>query len=133
LLHYFCVMGIIRKTKSVKTVLKVFDQTNAAISVVELVEQLQAEMNKTTVYRILDRMEDGGTLHSFTGKDGLKWYAKCKGCSGGNHHDAHPHFQCRDCGKTECISVGISIPSVPNYQVDSAELLLIGQCKNCAS
>ena len=126
-------MGITRKTKSVKTLLKVFEQTNNAISVVELVERLRREMNKTTVYRILERLEDEGMLHSFTGKDGLKWYAECKECSPSRHLDSHPHFQCRDCGKTECININISIPSVSNYKIDSAELLLIGQCEDCLS
>ncbi len=126
-------MGIIRKTKSVKTLLGVFEETNQAISVVELVERLQQEMNKTTVYRILERLEDEGELHSFIGKDGLKWCAKCKGCSSSQHTDAHPHFQCRDCGKTECLTISMTIPSVPNHKIDSAELLLTGQCADCIS
>ncbi|MEO1258339.1 MAG: transcriptional repressor [Bacteroidota bacterium] len=126
-------MGITRKTKSVKTLLEVFEQTNNAVSVVELVERLRREMNKTTVYRILERLEDEGTLHSFTGKNGLKWYAACKECSPSHHLDSHPHFQCRVCGKTECLFIDISIPPVSNYKIDSAELLLTGQCKDCLS
>lgn len=121
-------MGIIRKTKSVETLLKMFEQTNHAISVVELVERLHQEMNKTTVYRILQRLEDEGTLHFFIGRDGLKWYAKCKEGS-----PSHPHFQCRDCGKVECLHIDVSIPSFPNYKIDSGELLLIGQCEECLS
>lgn len=126
-------MGIIRKTKSVKTLLKIFEQTNNAISVVILVERLHRKMNKTTVYRVLERLENEGILHSFTGKDGLKWYAKYNGCSSSNHMDLHPHFQCRDCGKTACLAIDILIPSVSNYRIDSAELLLIGQCEDCLS
>ena len=61
--------------------LQVFEQTHHAISVVGLVERLHQAMNKTTVYRILGRLEDESILHSFTGKDGLRWYAKCIGCS----------------------------------------------------
>ncbi len=126
-------MGVIRKTKSVKTLLNEFEQTSDAISVVELVERFQEEMNKTTVYRILERLEDEGMVHSFTGQNGLKWYARCKGCSATHHHDIHPHFQCRNCGKTECISIEVSIPQVPNHKIDSAELILIGQCEDCLS
>ncbi len=126
-------MGIIRETKPVRTLLRIFERADSAISVVELIERLQDEMHKTTVYRILDRMEDGGMLHSFMGKDGLKWYASCKGCSSARHLDAHPHFQCRKCGKTECLSFDITIPSLPDHQVDSAEFLLFGQCEDCLS
>ena len=35
-------------------------------------------MNKTTVYRILDRFEKEGILHWFIDNDGLKRYAKNK-------------------------------------------------------
>ncbi|MEM7374838.1 MAG: transcriptional repressor [Bacteroidota bacterium] len=113
--------------------LETFEQTADGISSAELVKQLQPKMNKTTVYRILQRLEKSGTLHSFRGKDGLKWYAKHKKCSSGQELDTHPHFQCRDCGKVECLALDVSIPSISNYKIDSAELLLIGQCKDCMS
>lgn len=126
-------MDNLRKTKSVKAVLKIFEDTNHALSVVELVEKLDGEMNKTTVYRILQRFENNGILHSFIGKDGLMWYAKCKGCTSSGHSDVHPHFQCQNCGKIECLAVSIPLPAVPNYKLDSVKLLLIGQCDNCLS
>ncbi len=126
-------MGIVRKTKSVKTLLKAFEQTHDAISVVALVGRFQHIMNKTTVYRILERLEDEGELHSFTGKDGLKWVARCHGCSSSNHMDNHPHFQCQNCGKTECLTFEVAIPSLPNHKVYSAQFLLIGLCENCLS
>ena len=85
-------------------------------------------MNKTTVYRILERFENEEILHSFRGKDGLKYYIKSK-----KHSSAHPHFQCRDCGKTECLHVNVPIPSVADYKIDTVDLLLIGQCKDCRS
>jgi len=124
-------MGISRKTKSVNTLLEVFNRKKDAFSVVELVKQLDLYMNKTTVYRILERLENEGILHSFMGKDGLKWYAKCTGCSSDNHNDVHPHFQCNSCGKTECLILEITIPKMANYEVESASLLLIGKCQNC--
>ena len=124
-------MGIIRQTKSVKAVLGQFENQQIALPVVELVSGLKSEMNKTTVYRILERLEDDGILHSFTGRDGLKWYAKCAGCDSHHHSDLHPHFHCRECGKTECLDTHVSIPTVPGFKVDSAELLLVGQCQNC--
>ena len=69
-------MKISRKTKTLKIVLDLFDKRDNAYSVVELVSIFSKKMNKTTVYRILDRLEDSGLLHSFLDKDGLKRYAK---------------------------------------------------------
>jgi len=126
-------MGVIRRTKSVDALLQIFKHSKEAFSSVDLVERFNQEMNKTTVYRILERLEDDGILHSFKGKDGLQWYARCQGCSTEQHKDLHPHFQCYDCGKTECLSLGLSIPIVPKHKVDRAELLLIGLCEDCLS
>ena len=124
-------MGIVRKTKSVNLLLNVFQQSDSALSVVQLIDSMSDQMNKTTVYRILDRLEQEGMVHSFLGKDGLKWYAKCSDCSSHHHSDAHPHFQCTDCGTVECVPVQIAIPNLPNVQVDSAEIMLTGTCANC--
>lgn len=124
-------MSIIRKTKSVQTLLTIFEENSQAISVVNLIDQLGSKMNKTTIYRILDRLENDGIVHSFLGKEGLKCYAKCHGCSSSNHIDLHPHFQCQECGKVECVSMTVSIPKVPNKKINSTQLLLVGQCENC--
>ncbi len=132
-LQYICVMNIVRKTKAVKALLEVFEQTENALSVVALVKQLEQVMNKTTVYRILERLEGEGRLHSFMGKDGLKWYAKYEEGDALHHLKPHPHFQCRVCGKTSCLSIDVTIPSVPRHQIDSVELLMIGLCEGCLS
>lgn len=126
-------MGIIRKTKSVNSLLELFEQTNEALSATYLVERLKSKMNKTTVYRILERLENEGVLHAFKGRDGLQWYAMCKRCSAADHVDLHPHFQCKKCGKTECLDLELPLPSVLNHKIDSAEFLLIGQCEDCIS
>lgn len=126
-------MGIVRKTKSVALMLEVFSKVEGAVSVVQLIENLKQQMNKTTVYRILDRLEKEGIVHSFIGKEGLKWYAKCAGCSSGHHSDSHPHFECIDCGTIECLSLHIQIPQVSNRQIESANIMLQGTCPNCLS
>ena len=126
-------MRNVRETRLVKIILEAFNQSNYALSVVELVERFQNDMNKTSVYRILERLEEGGILHSFTGKDGLKWFARCQGTASSNQIINHPHFQCQECGKSKCLSVDISIPFIPNHKVDSVNLLLIGQCEDCLS
>ena len=124
-------MGIIRKTKAVATVLQIFEEESEPKSVVHLIGLVKDKMNKTTVYRILDRLERDGIIHSFNGKDGLKWYAKCEGCSANHHSDKHPHFQCTKCDKVECLSVEIKIPSIKNHKVDSTDIFLMGQCEVC--
>ena len=124
-------MGIIRKTKSLESILNEFNKSNAAISAKQLIEYLDNKFNKTTIYRVLDKLEEDGVLHSFLGKNGLKWYAKCNDCSSKNHQDVHPHFQCSDCGKVDCLEVSITIPKIPNRKIEFSQLLIQGKCEEC--
>jgi Fur family ferric uptake transcriptional regulator len=125
-------MGVLRKTKSVREVISTFEKSTVAVSAVDLVERFSTKMNKTTVYRILERLEEDGVIHSFMGGDGLRWYAACSGCNAKHHHDAHPHTKCSDCGKVTCLEETIELPNVQGFQVNSAEILLIGRCEKCA-
>ena len=125
-------MAISRKTKSVKMILDLFGETNNAISVVDLVSTFRNKMNKTTVYRILNRLEESGILHSFSDKDGLKRYAKSnQKIDPNNKNNLHSHFLCDDCGISTCLPMEIPIPKIPDYKINTSQHLLIGQCDNC--
>lgn len=126
-------MGIVRKTKSIKTLLNEFEKTSGAIVTVDLINRLSSKMNKTTIYRILDRLEDDGVLHSFLGVNGVKWYAKCNTCTKDRHIDFHPHFQCLSCGKVDCLAIEISMPKIPNREIVTSQTLIQGNCENCLS
>jgi len=109
-----------------------FDKKNQAVPVIDLVSIFKKEMNKTTVYRILHRLEDSGVLHSFVDKDGLKRYAKGdQRTSSSGNEVTHPHFLCEDCGISTCLPLKIHTPSIPNYIIKSSEQLYLGQCKDC--
>ena len=124
-------MGVIRQTKSVKAILNAFEITDSAISSTHLVKQFSDQMNKTTVYRILDRLVDEGMLHSFKGNDGVSLFAKIDKNTAHSHSDFHPHFQCKQCGETKCVPIDVEIPSLPDYQVENVELLISGTCDKC--
>ena len=123
-------MGIIRNTKSLKIILNEFNDHDA-ISVIELIKRLDKEVNKTTVYRILDKLEDDGILHSFLGNKGIKWYAKCDGCSHISHSDVHPHFECVTCGRMDCLSETVALPNIPNRDILHSHILIQGKCELC--
>ena len=124
-------MGIVRKTQSVEALLNEFHNSPEAISAIDLIKRFDSKINKTTVYRILDRLEDDGVLHSFLDSSGIKLYAKCNGCSSQGHLDIHPHFQCTSCGKVDCISVEVTIPQIPNREIISSQILIQGVCDKC--
>lgn len=127
-------MSLIRKTKSLKSIVDVFNSTESAISAPELVTKFKSTMDKTTVYRILERLIKSQVLHSFTDNNGVKRYVKSKkNNSLATTSNEHPHFLCLDCGISSCLSVKIEIPKIADYKVQSSEHLLVGQCKTCLS
>lgn len=126
-------MGIIRKTPSIELLLTEFNDNTSAISAIDLIKRVDSKLNKTTVYRVLDKLEDDGVLHSFLDKSGIKWYAKCNSCTANSHFDAHPHFQCVSCGKVDCLTIDVKIPKIPNREVIISQVLIQGKCEFCAS
>ena len=126
-------MGIIRKTESVEILLKEFQNTETALSTIELIKRLGKRINKTTVYRVLSKLEEDGILHSFLGFDGVKWFARCKTHTQVRNSDIHPHFQCISCGKTECLDIKVDIPKLVNREVLLSQFIIKGKCDLCVA
>ena len=126
-------MGVVRKTKHLEQVLHVFRQSNEALSAGMLLDVLDNEINKSTVYRMLDKLEDDGVIHSFLTMDQIRFYALCNGCSSGPHVDSHAHFQCTSCKRVSCVSQEIVLPTPGRARITSAQVLLTGQCESCLS
>ena len=125
-------MGISRKTKTVKLLIECFKQKNSALSVVELVSKFKGQMNKTTVYRILNRLEESGHLHSFIDRNGLKRYAKGdQRIKSEKKPILHPHFLCELCGISTCLPIEIKKPSIPKVTINSSNQLFLGFCNDC--
>ena len=126
-------MGVVTKTKHLEQVLHVFRQSSDALSAGMLLDVLDNEINKSTVYRILQKLEDDGVLHSFLTMDQIRFYALCKGCSSDRHVDSHAHFQCTSCKRVSCFSEEIVLPILEKARITSAQVLLTGQCESCLS
>ena len=126
-------MNKYKKTKSVNLIINTFKNENA-LTVIELVNRFKTKMNKTTVYRILERLEESKILHSFLDQNGLRRYAKNnKNISSSKVTSKHSHFLCEDCLVSVCMPLEIKIPKTPNYIVNNSEHLLIGYCNSCSS
>lgn len=126
-------MGIIRKTKSIELLLHEFKTQTTAISTIELIKRLNSKLNKTTIYRVLENLVDDGVLHSFMGNDGVKWYAMCRNCTRSTHEDLHPHFECIECGKINCLNTEVIIPKIQNHKILSSQILIQGLCEKCVN
>lgn len=124
-----------RNTKHQQAVLELLKNSEKALTADKIKDKLETKINKTTVYRMLERFIDAGKIHFITGQDGKAYYALCKSCSTGENHDIHNHlhFQCEYCGSVSCIPEKITIPKLEGRIVKEAQLLLVGVCENCKS
>ena len=91
------------------------------------------EINRVTVYRILDLLVENGLLEKISTADRAFHF----GMAPNSNHPAHPHFYCRNCGAIECLSpeslqlemeaLNRTFPGV----IEKAQVRLDGVCKTC--
>lgn len=125
----------LRKTAIRTKVLHIFFSQREALSHYDIERQLD-QVDRITLYRTLKTFEDKGVIHkAIDGSDKLK-YALCHdGCDEHEHHDAHAHFHCDDCGKTFCMDE-VEAPAIKapaGYQVANTHLVVTGKCDMCAN
>lgn len=126
-------MGVQRKTKTVENILAAFGDSKEALSAKMLLLRMDEGVNKTTVYRLLDKLEDDGVVHSFSGDGSIKYYARCHSCSDTLHLHSHPHFQCISCDKVRCLDFEVTLAAPQNLQVTESQILLKGHCELCSN
>jgi len=90
-------------------------------------------INRVTVYRILDLLVDNGLVERISGGGRSFVY----GPAPNENHPAHPHFYCRSCGNLECLnprSLNVDLQpmqgSFPGL-IENVEVRVDGVCKNC--
>ncbi|SEB96890.1 Fur family transcriptional regulator, ferric uptake regulator [Tenacibaculum sp. MAR_2009_124] len=121
-----------RNTTSLLAIRNYLQNTDVAISAVELVDHFSDRFNKTTIYRVLTRLENVGEIHSVLGNDANTYYATCSStCSEHDHNHNHVHKQCKKCGELSCTEVQLKTPETDGFKVEEARVLLVGLCKNC--
>lgn len=100
-----------------------------AVSAPELLAKLGGNMNKVTLYRILDLLVSSGALAKHTGPGRTAHYCMGRG---------HGHFHCTRCGRCICLRLedahlerlaGAELLELG--RVDEVELRVEGVCREC--
>jgi Fe2+ or Zn2+ uptake regulation protein len=121
-----------RNTKTKEMVMSVFSNAPSALCYDDLERQLAGQMNRVTIYRILQSFCDDGKVHKIPNENGKVYYALCQECEAGHHHDNHLHFRCMKCERITCIDKPVSIPGLPRgYRVQDVSCFVSGYCPNC--
>ncbi len=86
------------------------------------------DLDRVTIYRVLDWLESKGLVHRLTGDDRVWRF------SAGSDGPQHVHFQCQACGRVECLEEEqpprLKLP--PGYRAERVELVVRGRCADCA-
>ena len=92
-----------------------------------------AEINRVTVYRILDLLVEKGLVARLSGGGRSQVY----GIAPNENHPAHSHFHCRNCDVLQCLQPGILKVDVGDYQrsfageIRGVDVRVEGICSAC--
>ena len=120
-----------RNTEKQNLVKKILSSTQYAMSVENIMEEMPIKVNKTTVYRILDRFTEKGQVHFVTGKNGKAYYALCDNCGTSHKMHNHIHFECQICKEVTCQPNTLFTPNIQGFTIEETQFLVIGTCKKC--
>jgi Fur family ferric uptake transcriptional regulator len=94
------------------------------------------EIDRVTVYRVLDWLTQQGLTHRLAGDDRIWRFTAAHEShprGGGTH--PHPHFKCNTCGDVICLDEVSATPRVvlpAGYKSEELEVTVKGQCAMCA-
>lgn len=124
----------LKKTGPRLSVLSVLNSREVATSQPDLEQMLGEEVDRVTLYRILNTFEKNGIIHKILDLNGTSNYALCSPlCSSEKHTDEHVHFNCTVCLNIYCMDeVQIPTVSVPKgFKAVSKNLIIYGSCDSC--
>lgn len=121
-----------RNTPTKDAVLAVLAETGKAMSQDAIEKKIAIDINRATIYRVLNRFCEDGILHKVTAEDGKQYFALYKEDGEEKIVKHHFHFRCVKCETIECLSSEVTF-SVPDaYFVEKTNCILTGLCNECS-
>jgi Fur family ferric uptake transcriptional regulator len=94
------------------------------------------DIDRVTVYRVLDWLTQLGLTHRLAGDDRIwRYMTPHHARPHGAGHQPHPHFKCNTCGDVICLDEIVAAPRVAlpaGYRGEELEVTVKGQCAVCA-
>jgi Fur family transcriptional regulator, ferric uptake regulator len=120
-----------RNTDTKSAILNSLKNSREALSHDRVQAGLDMEVDRATIYRVLNRFSEDGIVHRVVGDDGKQYFAVCTTCSQHQHQHNHFHFRCRNCGKVECLPNEIVLEIPAGYQAETFNGFISGLCPGC--
>lgn len=121
-----------RNTRTKEMILELLEQAEQALSHDQMREQLKDEqIDRATIYRILNRYVDEGLVHRVVVDDGKQYFRICGNKCKHKHHHNHFHFRCMKCNKVECLNKEVKVDLPTGYQFSHFNGVISGYCAAC--
>lgn len=121
-----------RSTPGKLRVREVLEKAGSALSQDRINLQLNNELDRVTLYRILNGFVEDGIVHRAVSDDGKSYYALCRGCEKAHNHE-HAHFRCLSCERVECLPAPVKVALPPGYAMQHSNYWLSGTCRACTA
>ncbi|WP_341225381.1 transcriptional repressor [uncultured Arcticibacterium sp.] len=121
-----------RNTPTKDAVLSVLSSSAKAMSQDAIEKAIAVDINRATIYRVLNRFCEDGVLHRIVADDGKQYFALCVKCDENEAPLHHFHFRCTKCETIECMPIPVHFSIESAYQVETVNCVLTGICKDCS-
>ncbi len=122
-----------RNTPSKEAVMNLLISTNKAMSQDAIEQNIKIDIDRATIYRVLNRFCEDGLVHRIVAEDGKQYFAVCMKCDENTFTDNHFHFRCTRCQTIECLPEAVHFSAPEGYNVESVNCVLAGTCRECAN
>jgi len=121
-----------RNTPTKEAVLNVLIHAGKAMSQDAIEQEITIDINRATIYRVLNRFCEDGILHKVIAEDGKQYFALGNNAEKSESLHQHFHFKCRICNTLECLPNEVNFTVPKGYLAENINCVITGICKNCA-
>lgn len=94
-------------------------------------KQITVDVNRATIYRVLNSFCTDSLIHRIVVEDGKQYFVICNKCEDKKQSDHHFHFRCTVCQTIECLPETVHFSTPQGYSVSSVNCVLTGTCNDC--
>lgn len=121
-----------RNTPAKNAILNLLKDAGTALSQDMIEEKVKGEMDRVTIYRVLNSFCEDGITHRIVADNGKYYFALCLSCSDEAHSHDHFHFRCLTCETVECLDEEVTVTLPQGYVMHNINSWVTGYCKNCS-
>lgn len=121
-----------RSTPTKEAVLDLLSRRGKAMSQDAIEREIDIDINRATIYRVLNNFCEDGIVHRIVAEDGKQYFAFCINCGENQIPAHHFHFRCTKCQTIECLKEEVQFSLPMGYAVEGVNCILTGTCIDCS-